>query len=200
MIKMSVSPECNLMMTGLLESIACFPCTVSLKSASSCVDIRLSMELTFCIDNSWQYLSVDRHRLVVLSVFNVSLLLSISQLKKSLINWDLFPFSCRKALVSRILTFADLRIVNDPSRLAALGELSKRFSCNCLPPDLLFRNLSEWWIVLGWWTLLVSRKYLQLRLQPLDQQCTHQHWHMHHLLQLECNQWSSSDLISQGFF
>ena len=200
MIKMSVSPECNLMMTGLLELIACFPCTVSLKSASSCVDIRLSMELTFCIDNSWQYLSVDRHRLVVLSVFNVSLLLSISQLKKSLINWDLFPFSCRKALVSRILTFADLRIVNDPSPLAALGELSKRFSCNCLPPDLLFRNLSEWWIIPCWWTLLVSIKYLQLGLQPLDQQCTHQHWHMHHLLPLEFTQWSSSNLIWQGFF
>ena len=130
MIEISVSPECDLMMTGLLESIACFPWTANLKSASSCFDIRLSMELTFYIENSWQYLSVDRHRLVVLSVFNVSLLLSISQLKKSLISWDLFPFSCRKELVSRILTFADLRIVNDPSPLAALGELSKKFSCN----------------------------------------------------------------------
>ena len=130
MIEISVSPECDLMMTGLLESIACFPWTPNLKSASSCFDIRLSMELTFYIENSWQYLSVDRHRLVVLSVFNVSLLLSISQLKKSLISWDLFPFSCRKELVSRILTFADLRIVNDPSPLAALGELSKKFSFN----------------------------------------------------------------------
>ena len=200
MIEISVSPECDLMMTGLLESIACFPWTANLKSASSCFDIRLSMELTFYIENSWQYLSVDRHRLVVLSVFNVSLLLSISQLKKSLISSDLFPFSCRKELVSRILTFADLRIVNDPSPLAALGEFSKRFPCNCLPSDLLFRNLSEWWIVFRWWPLLVSIKYLQLGLQPLDQQCTHQHWHMHHLLQLECNQWSSSKLISLGFF
>ena len=86
MIKMSLFPECDLMMTGLLESIACFPCTVSQKSASSCVDIRLSMELTFYIDNSWQCLSVNRHRLVVLSVFNDFLLLSISQLKKSLIS------------------------------------------------------------------------------------------------------------------
>ena len=111
MIKISVFPECNLMMTGLLESIACFPRTISIKSASSCVDIRLSMELTLYIENSWQYLSVDRHKLVVLSVFNVFLLLSISQLKKRLISWDLFPFLCRKALVSRILTFADLRMV-----------------------------------------------------------------------------------------
>ena len=168
MIKISVFPECNLMMTGLLESIACFPRTISIKSASSCFDIRLSMELTLYIENSWQYLSVDRHKLLVLSVFNVFLLLSISQLKKSLISWDLFPFLCRKALVSRILTFADLRMV-----LLLLGIFFKRFPWNCLPPDLLFCNLSEWWIVLGWWTLLVSIKYLQLGLQPLDQECTH---------------------------
>ena len=88
------------MKTGLLELIACCACTISLKSASSCVDIRLSMELTSDIDNRWQYPYVDRYRLAVLSVFNVFLLLSINQLKKSLISCDLFSFSCRKTLVS----------------------------------------------------------------------------------------------------
>ena len=66
------------MMTGLLELIAYFPCTINLKSASSCVDIRLSMELISDIDDRWQYPSVDRYRIVVLSVFNVFLLLSIN--------------------------------------------------------------------------------------------------------------------------
>ena len=83
---MSVSPECDLMMTGLLKLIACFACTISLKSASSCVDTRLFMELTSDIDNRWQYPSVDRYGLVVRSVFNVFLLLSITQSKKSLIS------------------------------------------------------------------------------------------------------------------
>ena len=64
MIKVPVSPECDLMMTGLLESIACFTCTISLKFSSSCVDIKLSMELTSDIDNRWQY-PVDRYRLVL---------------------------------------------------------------------------------------------------------------------------------------
>ena len=57
---MFVSPECDLMMTGLLELIACFASTISLKSGSSCVDTRPSMELTTDIDNRWQYPSVDR--------------------------------------------------------------------------------------------------------------------------------------------
>ena len=35
MIKMSASAECDLMMTELLELIACFACTISLKSAVS---------------------------------------------------------------------------------------------------------------------------------------------------------------------
>ena len=85
MIKVSVSPECDLM-TGLLESIACFACTISLKSTSSCADIRLSMELTSYTDNGWQYFSMDRYRQVILIEFNVFLLLLITQLKKSLIN------------------------------------------------------------------------------------------------------------------
>ena len=82
MIKMSVSPECDLMMTGLLKSIACFAYTIGLKSASSCFDTRISMKLTSDIDNSWQYPSVDRYSLVVQSLFNIFLLLSISQSKK----------------------------------------------------------------------------------------------------------------------
>ena len=87
MIKMSVSPECDLMMTGVLESIAYTACTISLKSASSCIGTRLSMERASDIDNHFrQYPSVDRYRLVVRSVFNVFLLLLISQLKKSLIS------------------------------------------------------------------------------------------------------------------
>ena len=73
-----LSSECDLLMTGLLELIAYFACTISLKSASSCVDIRLCMELISDIDNRWQYPSVDRYRIVVLSVFNVFLLLSIN--------------------------------------------------------------------------------------------------------------------------
>ena len=44
------------------------------------------MELTSDIDNYWQYPSADRYSLVVLSVFNVFHLLSISQPKKSLIS------------------------------------------------------------------------------------------------------------------
>ena len=42
------------------------------------------MEMTSDIDNRWQYPSVDRYRLVVLSVFNVFFLLSISQSRESL--------------------------------------------------------------------------------------------------------------------
>ena len=103
-VKISLSPECDLMMTGLLELIAWFACTISLNSASSCVNTRLSMEMTSDIDNRWQYPSVDRYMLVVLSVFNVFLLLSISQSRESLRSWDLFSFSCRKSLVSQILT------------------------------------------------------------------------------------------------
>ena len=122
MIKMSVSPECDLMATGLLESIACFACIISLKSAFSCVDTRLPMELTSHIDNRWQYPFVNRYRLVFLSEFNLFLLLSISKPKKSLISWHLFSFSCRKALASWILAFANLRMVNDPSSLTALVE------------------------------------------------------------------------------
>ena len=72
MIKMSVSPECDLMMTGLLESIACFASTTSLKSASSCVDIRSLMELRSDIDNRWQYPSVTGNSLL----FSVNLMLS----------------------------------------------------------------------------------------------------------------------------
>ena len=86
MRKMSVTPECDLITTGLLESIACFACTIILKSASSCVDTRLPMELTSDIDNRWQYPSANRYRLVVLSEFNLFLLLSMNQLKKSLIS------------------------------------------------------------------------------------------------------------------
>ena len=78
MTKMSLSPECDLMLTGLLESIACFSCTISLKSASPCVDTRLSMELTSHIDNRWQYPSVNRYRVAVLSEFNLFSLLLIS--------------------------------------------------------------------------------------------------------------------------
>ena len=76
--KVPVSPECDLMMTVLMELIACFTCTISLKFSSSCVDLKLSMELTSDIGSCWQY-PVHRYRLV-LSVFNVFLLLSISQL------------------------------------------------------------------------------------------------------------------------
>ena len=160
MTKVFVSAESHLMMTGMLESIACFACTISLKSASSCFDIRLSMEVTSDIGNCWQYPSVDRYRLVLLSAFNVFLLLSINHLEKSLISRDLFSFSCRKALVPWILTFADFRMVN-PSPLAALVDFFQKISLYCLPPNLLFHNLLEWWIVLGWWaTLLLSRKYL----------------------------------------
>ena len=72
MIKMSVSPECDLMMTGLLELIACLASTNSLKSASSCVDIRLCMELRSDIDNRWQYPSVAGNSLL----FSVNLILS----------------------------------------------------------------------------------------------------------------------------
>ena len=86
------------------------------------------MELTSDIDKRWQYPSVDMYRLVVLSVFNVFLLLSINQLKKSLISCHLFSFSCRKGLVSWILTFADLRMVKDPSSLAALVEFFQEIS------------------------------------------------------------------------
>ena len=128
MRKMSVTPECDLMTTGLLESIACFTCTISLKSTSSCVDTRLPMKLTSDIDNRWQYPSTNRYRLVVLSEFNLFLLLSMNQSKKSLISWHLFSFSCRKALVSWILAFANLRMVNDPSTLAALVEFFQEIS------------------------------------------------------------------------
>ena len=82
MIKMSAPAECDLMMAGLLELIACFACTICLKSAASWFVIRLSMEVRSDVGNRWQCPSVDRYRLVVLSVFNVFLLLSISQLKK----------------------------------------------------------------------------------------------------------------------
>ena len=55
--------------------------------------------------------------------------------------------------MSRILTFGDLRMVNDPTPLADLEEffqeISKKFPCNCVTPDLFFRDLSEMWIVLG---------------------------------------------------
>ena len=44
------------------------------------------MELTSDIDNRWQYPSVERYGLVVRSVFNVFLLLSITQSKESLIS------------------------------------------------------------------------------------------------------------------
>ena len=71
---------------------------------------------------------MDRYRLVVLSVFNVFLLLSISQLKKSLISGNLFLFSCWKALVSWILTFADFRMVSDPSPLPALVDFFQEVS------------------------------------------------------------------------
>ena len=71
---------------------------------------------------------MDRYRLVVLSVFNVFLLLSISQLKESLISGDLFSFSCWKALVSWILTFADFRMVNGPSPLGAFVDFSQEIS------------------------------------------------------------------------
>ena len=53
MIKMSVSAECGQIMTGLLESIACFACTISLKSASSGFGMRRSMELTSDIGSRW---------------------------------------------------------------------------------------------------------------------------------------------------
>ena len=108
---MFVSPECDLMMTGLVELIACFTCTISLKSATSCVYTRLSMKPTSDIDYFWQYSLWTGKGLL----FAVYVMFSFCQLKKSLRSWGLFSFSCRKALVSWILAFADLRIVNDAS-------------------------------------------------------------------------------------
>ena len=133
---MSASAECDLMMTGLLESIACFACTISLKSASSWFDIRLSMEVTFDIGNRWQYPSKNRYR-VVLSVFNVFLLLSISQLKKILISGDLFSFSCWKALVPWILTLADFTIVNLSSFSCTCGVFPRDFPVTATLPQSL---------------------------------------------------------------
>ena len=56
----------------VLELIACFASTNSLKSASSCVDIRLCMELRPDIDNRWQYPSVTGNSLL----FSVNLMFS----------------------------------------------------------------------------------------------------------------------------
>ena len=44
-IKICVSPQCDLIMTGLLELTACFSCTTSRKPASSCLEIKLQTKL-----------------------------------------------------------------------------------------------------------------------------------------------------------